>query len=484
MKKSGEAQRDEFLKRITTAGAEKSYYEPIKRNKFKLFKEKNSKKKSYIPEDESQSFADILVKYDNGKLDLRKILKYCVTTRTWAVVNEDDESRQSRKSLFRNQLQGMRSMPKTRTSPDPIKETIVDVMKFVRCTPITGLPKRGTFRMWANRLINRFKYFPGNVLPIIFDNYGYDHQHPGKNKDQDDNERCIKNLNQELLFPSEWEEFFKNEKNKLQLVNLLVDLTKDGAVGKDVYVNRGNDCYFRQNNGKWIPFPILDSSHRQADQVIPLHAVYACIRPEDTICVFADDADVYLSLIHISHEIKSNVFFRQGKVNEKDGITFHDVKSIADTLGPEICQILPCFHALTGSDNTFPFYFRSKIQVFKKMLTTNNSHLLLQLMLTETLVIADVMEFVLRIVFNRPKKEKPLGESRCIMMTSKMKKMDGKITYPSSKNLPPDEALMKMKILQGTYVSIIMSSCLNPTFVPPDPSLYGWKSVDGSWKPV
>ena len=147
---------------------------------------------------------------------------------------------------------------------------------------------------------NRFKYFSGNVLPIIFDNYGYDHQHPGKNKDQDHNERCIKNLNQELFFPSEWEEFLKNGKNKLQLVNLLVDLTKDGAVGKDVYVNRGNDCYFRQNNGTWIPFPILDSSHCQADQVIPLHAVYACIRPEDTICVFADDADVYLSLIHIS----------------------------------------------------------------------------------------------------------------------------------------------------------------------------------------
>ena len=33
------------------------------------------------------------------------------------------------------------------------------------------------------------------------------------------------------------------------------------------------------------------------------------------------------------------------------------------------------------------------------------------------------------------------------MMTSKLKKKDGKITYPSSKNLPPDEAMMKMKIL-------------------------------------
>ena len=44
--------------------------------------------------------------------------------------------------------------------------------------------------------------------------------------------------------------------------------------------------------------------------------------------------------------------FRQDKVNDKDGKTFHDARSIANTLGPEICQILPCFHTLTGSDYT------------------------------------------------------------------------------------------------------------------------------------
>ena len=82
------------------------------------------------------------------------------------------------------------------------------------------------------------------------------------------------------------------------------------------------------------------------------------------------------------------------------------------------------------------------------------------------------------------KKEKTLGESQYIIMTSKMKRKDGKITYPSSKNLPADEVLMKMKFLRGTYVSIIMSSCLNPTFVSLGPFLYGWKSVDGSWEPV
>ena len=248
LKKSGEAQYDEFFKWITTAEAEKSYYEPIKRNEFKLFKEKTLKKKSSIPEDESQSFEDILLKYDNEELDLRNILNYCVTTRRWALVNQDNKSCQSQISLFRNHLQGMCPMPKVTTPPDPIKATIVGAMRFVRGTPITGLPKRGTFRMWATRLMNRFKSLPGNELHIIFDNYGYNHQHPGKNRDQDDSERWINNLDQELPFPSEWEGFFKNGTNKLQLVNLLVDLIKDSAVGKDVFVNRGNDCYFRQNN--------------------------------------------------------------------------------------------------------------------------------------------------------------------------------------------------------------------------------------------
>ena len=149
------------------------------------------------------------------KLDLRNLLNYCVTTRPRALVNEEDKSRQSWKSLFINHHQGMCTMPKTTTPPDPIKATIIDAMRFVRGTPITELPKRGTFRMLATRFMNRFKSLPGNVLHIIFDNYGYDHQHPGKSRDQDDNERCINNLDQELPFPNEWEEFLKNGRNKL-----------------------------------------------------------------------------------------------------------------------------------------------------------------------------------------------------------------------------------------------------------------------------
>ena len=67
-----------------------------------------------------------------------------------------------------------------------------------------------------------------------------------------------------------------------------------------------------------------------------MHAVYAGSQTEETICIVADDTDINSSLIHIIHEIRSNVFFRQGKVNDKKGITLHDGKSIGDTLGPKI----------------------------------------------------------------------------------------------------------------------------------------------------
>ena len=147
--KAAEAECDEFLKRITTAEAEKSYCQSIKRNEFKLFKEKTAKNKSSIPEDESHSLADIFLKYDNEKLDLRNILNYCVITRPRALVKEDYKSHQSQKSLFKNHVQGMCPVPKTTTLPDPNKATIVDAMRFVHDTPITGLPKRGTVRMWA-----------------------------------------------------------------------------------------------------------------------------------------------------------------------------------------------------------------------------------------------------------------------------------------------------------------------------------------------
>ena len=55
--------------------------------------------------------------------------------------------------------------------------------------------------------------------------------------DQNDNDRCINNLDQELPLPSECESFLKKGSNRLQLVNLLADLIKDRAVGEEYIIH-------------------------------------------------------------------------------------------------------------------------------------------------------------------------------------------------------------------------------------------------------
>ena len=80
-----------------------------------------------------------------------------------------------------------------------------------------------------------------------------------------------------------------------------------------------------------------------------MYAVYVGLGNNNTVCVVADDADIYLSLINISHHIRCHLYFRQGKPKGKDGVNYHDKRAIAVHLGEEICQILPYFHTLAVS---------------------------------------------------------------------------------------------------------------------------------------
>ena len=76
--------------------------------------------------------------------------------------------------------------------------------------------------------------------------------------------------------------------------------------------------------------------------------------------------------------------------------------------GESICKI----HALTGSDFTKTFYRHSKMQSFKKMLTQPSATNLLSSLATVRVDVAQIIDFVLHIVYNRPKREKTPAESR------------------------------------------------------------------------
>ena len=118
------------------------------------------------------------------------------------------------------------------------------------------------------------------------------------------------------------------------------------------------------------------------------------------------------------------------------------------------------------------------------MLKTPNSHNLLLSLLSRRPDIDQVTDFVLHIIYNRPIREKCPGESRYNMLTKKKKQGNTKKKYNTSKELPPDQSSLKMKILRASFTAHTMSNCLDSQYVPLDPSLFGWKYTDNTWKPV
>ena len=167
-----------------------------------------------------------------------------------------------------------------------------------------------------------------------------------------------------------------------------------------------------------------------------LYRAYAAKLTGKSVCVVADDTDLFIPLLHVSNNCNETLYFRQGTTSSRDSITYHNVTSLSSQLEEKICAILPAFHSVTGSHFTKPFFGRSKINSFKKLLSKPESN---ESMNTDHVDMEKVMYFVLHVIYNRPKREKSPGNiaMRCCMLEKAKKKKvcTYKITAARSKVL-------------------------------------------------
>ena len=126
---------------------------------------------------------------------------------------------------------------------------------------------------------------------------------------------------------------------------------------------------------------------------------------------------------------------------------------------------------MTESDFTKTFHRRSKIQR-----TQPSAINLLSCLATTRVDVAQIIDFVLHIVYNRPKREKTPGESRYAMLFVKKRK---KKVFVQTKQLPPDERSLRMEILRTNYISYGWENCLNQHFEIPNLLEYGRQICDG-----
>ena len=133
---------------------------------------------------------------------------------------------------------------------------------------------------------------------------------------------------------------------------------------------------------------------------------------------------------------------------------------------------LPAFHTLTDSDFTKPFFNRSKIQPFKKVLRISNSHQLLLSLPSGEPNISEATDFLLMLYIIGHWKKKTTGEwSYNRLLKKKKQTKSKKKKYNLSMDLPPDHSSLKMKISRASFVAHCMSHCLNTNYVPLDPSV-------------
>ena len=151
---------------------------------------------------------------------------------------------------------------------------------------------------------------------------------------------------------SEWADFLTVESNKSKLIHLLADyFISSNITEKEIYVTEVNKSFH-------VPVPMnslaisteveeLYSLQRKADPPIALHVACASAS-HGGVCVVADATDVFILLLFVAERCTTNLYFRQGTHSSKEGITYHNVTSLNNHHGENICRFFPGFQALTG----------------------------------------------------------------------------------------------------------------------------------------
>lgn len=187
------------------------------------------------------------------------------------------------------------------------------------------------------------------------------------------------------------------------------------------------------------------SNHVEADTRIVLEAV----KSEFPVIVKAADTDILVLMCYAHcHERKTNQWIMQ-----LDSERFVSINSIVDHYGTKICNILPAYHSITGSDTpSYPANI-GKVRPLKKMIKLGKEDLLADFgesFIGEP-VLKNAMTYFQTIMYDG-KATETITETRCRMYSKQKTK--------SSTNLIPDQSSTMEHLKRANLQTYIWKQCL------------------------
>ena len=106
-----------------------------------------------------------------------------------------------------------------------------------------------------------------------------------------------------------------------------------------------------------VEVPELFSQQEEADTRIFLHANHAAQNGHSKIIIRSTDTDVQVLACFYQSIIMADMYLHKGTGTGKHILCINDLTT---SLGPEVCNILPGIHALTGCDSVSAFHGHGK----------------------------------------------------------------------------------------------------------------------------
>lgn len=364
-------------------------------------------------------------------------------------------------------------VPSSSESPTTTAK-VLDGAAIVQMLP----PRHGckTFQDYAEKVFRPYILQQlGTVerLDVIWDRYKHDSLKAGTRQKRGKGDRI--NIKNSTPLPTNWISFLRVDANKEALFSLLGQSIMEGLDSEKLVVTTQDDSVItsRETDAS----SLMPCDHEEADTRMLLH-VYDCVRKgHSSVLIRTVDTDVVVLAIAAVRKMPiKHLWVAFGTGAHFRFIPAHD---IAASLGEEISECLPFFHAFTGCDTVSGFAGIGKKtawEVWKGFPKVNTTFRTLAAGPAEiNPVDMDILEQFVVLLYDKSCTSPSVNSAR-MKLFAKGRPLE---------RIPPTHAALvqhtKRAVLQGGYC---WGRTLNTTQDLPDPAQWGWRlSEDGQWSP-
>eukprot|EP00058_Branchiostoma_floridae_P009808 XP_002595296.1 hypothetical protein BRAFLDRAFT_128105 [Branchiostoma floridae] len=348
---------------------EKGFWEPLPHLKIKTFHSLSQKRRMTTNEKvvtisaDRDLFGRLVIAARSRQIDLKEVLTYELCAVPLSLVHPDGTMRKTCKSVLLSELEKeVQVHARLPVTNDISTAYISDGMATIQAVGTGGAALFGDLATLHYRMLTSNLGQQCQRVDVVFDQYNKTSIKDGERQRRDQQSTLeVKIQGHTTPTPKQWKKYVANPKNKENLSEYLTQSFCELGMshlqpGQKIVVGGGLEDGQRAimvTNNHTEDLKCLYSDHEEADTRILLH-VQDAARECRRIVVNSPDTDVAVLCTSFCSELGCDeLWFRTGV---KDKARYIPVHSLSQSLGPQLCQALPAFHAITGCDSTGSFH--------------------------------------------------------------------------------------------------------------------------------